>query len=320
MLDAAGGAFATGLDEARRHVGSRSHSRALPARRQVHLRRRAQPGRRRGRSRRRVTPSRRRRRSPCVLCVLRDKDWRDDDARAEPRRVALRAHHGADGAGQSRVGSGRGRSPSRASSDSRPRWSPISPPRSSAPRDRARDDARDRVVPHGGRCNGAVAGVAARRVDFRGWPRALSPVFAISIPTSSPSALTSWARGARSRAGSRSSSTTGRRSSRSSSTRRRAATRSSGSSTTSPTRADARSRCVPEMTPTLARMAAARANALRKPVRWFSMPQLFRYERQQRGRLREHFQLNVDIIGEAGRDRRRRAARGRDRDHARPAD
>src|SRR5216110_2300764 len=55
----------------------------------------------------------------------------------------------------------------------------------------------------------------------------------------------------------------------------------------------------PEMTPTLARMAAARANALRKPVRWFSMPQLFRYERQQRGRLREHFQLNVDIIGEA---------------------
>ena len=54
----------------------------------------------------------------------------------------------------------------------------------------------------------------------------------------------------------------------------------------------------PEMTPTLARMAAAKANALRKPIRWFSMPQLFRYERQQRGRLREHFQLNVDIIGE----------------------
>jgi histidyl-tRNA synthetase len=55
----------------------------------------------------------------------------------------------------------------------------------------------------------------------------------------------------------------------------------------------------PEMTPTLARMVTARANALRKPVRWFSTPQLFRYERQQRGRLREHFQLNVDIIGEA---------------------
>ena len=55
----------------------------------------------------------------------------------------------------------------------------------------------------------------------------------------------------------------------------------------------------PEMTPTLARMASAKANSLRKPVRWFSIPQLFRYERQQRGRLREHFQLNVDIIGEA---------------------
>jgi histidyl-tRNA synthetase len=55
----------------------------------------------------------------------------------------------------------------------------------------------------------------------------------------------------------------------------------------------------PEMTPTVARMVAARANALRKPVRWFSLPQLFRYERQQKGRLREHFQLNVDIFGEA---------------------
>jgi histidyl-tRNA synthetase len=55
----------------------------------------------------------------------------------------------------------------------------------------------------------------------------------------------------------------------------------------------------PEMTPTLARMVGERANALRKPVRWFSIPQLFRYERQQRGRLREHFQFNVDIIGEA---------------------
>ena len=55
----------------------------------------------------------------------------------------------------------------------------------------------------------------------------------------------------------------------------------------------------PEMTPTFARMVAARAHALRKPVRWFSIPQLFRYERAQRGRLREHFQLNVDIVGEA---------------------
>lgn len=55
----------------------------------------------------------------------------------------------------------------------------------------------------------------------------------------------------------------------------------------------------PEMTPTLARMVGARAGSLRKPIRWSSIPQLFRYERTQRGRLREHFQWNIDIIGEA---------------------
>ncbi|MFW5951193.1 MAG: histidine--tRNA ligase [Gemmatimonadota bacterium] len=54
----------------------------------------------------------------------------------------------------------------------------------------------------------------------------------------------------------------------------------------------------PEMTPTLARMVGERGRALPKPIRWFSVPQLFRYERTQRGRLREHFQWNVDIIGE----------------------
>lgn len=54
----------------------------------------------------------------------------------------------------------------------------------------------------------------------------------------------------------------------------------------------------PEMTPTFARMVGAKAQTLRKPVRWFSIPQLFRYERTQKGRLREHFQLNVDIVGE----------------------
>lgn len=54
----------------------------------------------------------------------------------------------------------------------------------------------------------------------------------------------------------------------------------------------------PEMTPTFARMIAARVAGLAKPVRWFSIPQLFRYERPQRGRLREHFQLNMDIVGE----------------------
>ena len=56
----------------------------------------------------------------------------------------------------------------------------------------------------------------------------------------------------------------------------------------------------PEMTPTLARMMAARVTTLPKPIKWFSIPQLFRYERNQRGRLREHFQLNVDIIGAPG--------------------
>jgi histidyl-tRNA synthetase len=56
----------------------------------------------------------------------------------------------------------------------------------------------------------------------------------------------------------------------------------------------------PEMTPTVARMVAEKARTLRIPVRWFSIPQLFRYERAQRGRLREHFQLNADLFGEAG--------------------
>jgi histidyl-tRNA synthetase len=54
----------------------------------------------------------------------------------------------------------------------------------------------------------------------------------------------------------------------------------------------------PEMTPTLVRMLGAKIKGLPRPVRWFSTPQLFRYEKQQRGRLREHFQLNMDIIGE----------------------
>jgi histidyl-tRNA synthetase len=54
----------------------------------------------------------------------------------------------------------------------------------------------------------------------------------------------------------------------------------------------------PEMTPTLARMAAAHERSYKKPIKWFAIPQLFRYERQQKGRLREHFQLNADILGE----------------------
>ena len=56
----------------------------------------------------------------------------------------------------------------------------------------------------------------------------------------------------------------------------------------------------PEMTPSLARILGARSRALPKPIRWFAVPQLFRYERQQRGRLREHFQWNVDLVGEGG--------------------
>lgn len=54
----------------------------------------------------------------------------------------------------------------------------------------------------------------------------------------------------------------------------------------------------PEMTPTLARMVAAHERGYKKPIKWFSIPQLFRYERQQKGRLREHFQFNADLIGE----------------------
>ena len=54
----------------------------------------------------------------------------------------------------------------------------------------------------------------------------------------------------------------------------------------------------PEMTPTLARMVAAHERNYKKPIKWFAIPQLFRYERQQKGRLREHFQFNADIVGE----------------------
>src|SRR6202451_1768966 len=54
----------------------------------------------------------------------------------------------------------------------------------------------------------------------------------------------------------------------------------------------------PEMTPTLARMVAAHERNYKKPIKWFATPNLFRYERQQKGRLREHFQFNADLIGE----------------------
>ncbi len=55
----------------------------------------------------------------------------------------------------------------------------------------------------------------------------------------------------------------------------------------------------PELTPTFARVIAAHEREFKKPLKWFSIGQFFRYEKQQRGRLREHFQLNCDIVGEA---------------------
>lgn len=53
----------------------------------------------------------------------------------------------------------------------------------------------------------------------------------------------------------------------------------------------------PEMTPTVARMVAAKRREMGYPLRWYSIPNLFRYERSQRGRLREHWQVNVDMFG-----------------------
>jgi histidyl-tRNA synthetase len=58
----------------------------------------------------------------------------------------------------------------------------------------------------------------------------------------------------------------------------------------------------PEMTPTVARMVAARRRDLGMPVRWFSIPNLFRYEAPQRGRVREHWQWNVDVFGIANHE------------------
>src|SRR3954470_17020149 len=56
----------------------------------------------------------------------------------------------------------------------------------------------------------------------------------------------------------------------------------------------------PEMTPTVCRLVGAKANALKRPVKWFSIAEFYRYERAQKGRLRAFFQLNADIFGEAG--------------------
>jgi len=56
----------------------------------------------------------------------------------------------------------------------------------------------------------------------------------------------------------------------------------------------------PEMTPSLARLVGARAGSLRRPVKWFGIGENYRYEKQQRGRLRAFYQFNADILGEAG--------------------
>lgn len=62
-------------------------------------------------------------------------------------------------------------------------------------------------------------------------------------------------------------------------------------------RGDRRVTLRPEMTPTLARMVANKRRELTFPLRWFSIPNVFRYERPQKGRLREHYQVNVDLVG-----------------------
>lgn len=56
----------------------------------------------------------------------------------------------------------------------------------------------------------------------------------------------------------------------------------------------------PELTPSLARMIGSKVNSLKRPIKWFNIAENFRYERQQKGRLRSHYQFNADIFGEAG--------------------
>lgn len=56
----------------------------------------------------------------------------------------------------------------------------------------------------------------------------------------------------------------------------------------------------PEMTPTVCRLVGAKANALKRPIKWFSIAEFYRYERAQKGRLRAFFQFNADIFGEPG--------------------
>src|SRR5258708_2220128 len=56
----------------------------------------------------------------------------------------------------------------------------------------------------------------------------------------------------------------------------------------------------PEMTPTVCRLVGAKANSLKRPIKWFSVAEFYRYERSQKGRERAFFQFNADIFGESG--------------------
>ncbi|MGB0184047.1 MAG: ATP phosphoribosyltransferase regulatory subunit [Opitutales bacterium] len=56
----------------------------------------------------------------------------------------------------------------------------------------------------------------------------------------------------------------------------------------------------PEMTPSLARLVGAKANSLKRPIKWFNIGEHYRYERPQKGRLRAFYQFNADILGESG--------------------
>lgn len=56
----------------------------------------------------------------------------------------------------------------------------------------------------------------------------------------------------------------------------------------------------PELTPSLARLVGAKGNSLKRPIKWFNIGENYRYEKQQKGRLRSFYQLNVDVLGEAG--------------------
>ena len=309
----------TSLAEAARRGARRSLPGSISARRALDLRRRAQCRRRAHAGRDALCGRAAMRRVTVLLCVLGDKDWRAMMDALRARGDALHPHRCAHRAGQPAVVDSTRRRAYAASLGVRGAQVGAGLRRGAAPtrRSAARAHARHRLLSHRRRRDGALAGVSALRVAFAGCSRAPSPAFATSIPRSSPSAryiMATWRDVAR-----------------------RYAfveydgppleplelyTKKSGDEIVGQLYnfVDKGGRDValrPEMTPTVARMVAARANALRKPVRWFSMPQLFRYERQQKGRLREHYPAQRRHLRRR-RSRGRRRARGvRRRHHAR---